>query len=41
MIKRGKGKQLGDVKKKDFYTHYKAHAKEELISKPLYNSFVN
>ena len=40
MIKRGKGKQLGDVKKKDFYTHYKAHAKEELISKPLYNSFV-
>ena len=40
MIKRGKGKQLGDVKKKDFYTHYKAHAKEELNSKPLYNSFV-
>jgi len=40
MIKRGKGKQLGDVKKKDFYTHYKANAKEELISRPLYNSFV-
>ena len=37
---RGEGKIKGEVKKNDFYKHYKDKAKEEIISKPLYNSFI-
>ena len=37
---RGEGKIKGEVKKNDFYKHYKDNAKEEIISKPLYNSFI-
>jgi|TARA_R110001592_G_scaffold59062_1_gene179123 hypothetical protein len=37
---RGAGKTKGNIKKNDFYKHYKENAKEEIISKPLYNSFI-
>ncbi len=40
MIKRGKGKLTGNVKKNDFYKHYKANAKETLVNQSLYNSFL-
>jgi len=37
---RGAGKINGDIKKNDFYKHYKENAKEEIISRPLYNAFI-
>jgi hypothetical protein len=37
---RGAGKINGNIKKNDFYKHYKDNAKEVVLDKPKYNSFV-
>ena len=37
---RGKGKTKGNVKRNEFYKHYKENAKEEIISKSLYSAFI-
>jgi hypothetical protein len=39
-LKRGKGKLSGDVKKRNFFLHYKNNAKEKVISQPKYNAFL-
>ena len=40
MIKRGRGKTIGNIKKNEFYKYYKNNAKESVISQSLYNSFL-
>ena len=37
---RGEGKTKGNVKRNEFYKHYKENANEEIISKSLYNAFI-
>lgn len=39
-LKRGKGKTKGNIKKEAFFVHYKNNAKQLLISKKEYNSFL-
>jgi hypothetical protein len=40
IYKRGKGKTTGSVKKDAFYTFYTKNAKEEVVDKKTYNSFL-
>lgn len=39
-LKRGKGKTKGSIKKDAFFAFYKANAKETLVDKKVYNSFL-
>jgi hypothetical protein len=39
-LKRGKGKNTGNIKKNAFFVFYKANAKESVVDKKLYNSFL-
>lgn len=39
-LKRGKGKLSGDIKKRDFFNHYKKTAQEKLLTQPKYNAFI-
>lgn len=39
-LKRGKGKVTGNVKKSEFYSYYIKNAKEKIVDRAIYNSFV-
>lgn len=39
-LKRGKGKNIGDIKKYDFYSHYRKNAKIERIERTQYDRFL-
>ena len=39
-LQRGKGKNLGNIKKKDFYKYYKENARLPKIENNKYNNFV-
>lgn len=39
-LKRGKGKNIGEIKKQDFFQFYKDNAKNKIINKTIYNRFL-
>ena len=39
-LKRGKGKSTGDIKKYDFYSHYRKNAKLNKLDRKQYSAFV-
>lgn len=39
-LKRGKGKTLGNIKKKDFFKYYIKNSKEPQVTQSVYNSFL-
>jgi hypothetical protein len=39
-LKRGKGKSTGDIKKYDFYSHYRKNAKGNKLERKQYAAFL-
>ena len=39
-LKRGKGKKIGDIKKYDFFAHYRKNAKLAKLERTQYSRFI-